>query len=100
MSAIQCWLKNLFDTDWELGVSDFSFDWSPYLSLTLGDRVLFSTTDTVSLPQSDTNNNHITDAIESTPSHFSLRNIPSRYTLEPKGTITLESYLEKNDIPV
>ncbi len=90
----------MFNTDWELGVSDFSFDWSPYLAFTVGDHVLFSTSDMVSLPPSDTNNNHINDGIESAPSHFVLRNMPSRYTLEPGGTITLETYLEQNSMLV
>lgn len=33
LPAIQCWLKHLFDTKWESGEGDSSFDWSPYLSI-------------------------------------------------------------------
>lgn len=97
-SAIACWLKSLFETEWELGDSDFSFDWDPYLSLTLGSHTLYSIEqDTVSVSQSDANSNDVIDSIESSAQSFILRNIPSRYVLEPKGTVTLETYLQKGD---
>jgi len=95
-SAIACWLKNLFNTDWEVGVSDFSFDWEPYISLTFGEHTIFSTEeDSVSVPQSDNNSNDVIDTLESDTDSSILRNIPSSYVLQPKATITLETYLQR-----
>ncbi len=100
-SAIQCWLKNLFKTEWETSVSDFSFDWKPYLSLTLGSHTLYSTEEeTIPLPQKDANSDGVIDSIETDPISFSLRNTLSDYVLEPKRTVTLETYLEKGGIIV
>lgn len=97
LSAIQCWLSDLFDTEWEPWESEYSFDWDPYLSLTLGNHTLYSSSDLggVSLPQSDTNSNGVTDTIENNSNSFSLRNLPSEYILSPKWSITLTTSLEQ-----
>jgi hypothetical protein len=96
-SAISCWIKNLFNTEWESWDSDFAFDWNPYISASFGSHTLFTTEDTLSFSQSDSNSNRVIDSIEADSQSFTLRNVPSSFTLGPKGTITLESYLQKGD---
>lgn len=96
LSAIQCWLKNLFTTEWEPGITDFSFDWSPYLSLTFWNHTLYTTEKTTSITQVDKNNNRINDSVESEASLLTLKNVVTNYVLKPQSTVMVESYLEKN----
>lgn|GEM_PF-3357149 len=66
--------------------------------MTFGNHTIYSTENTVNLPQLDTNSNIVIDSIETTPQSFTLRNIPSSYILEPRASIILETYLEQGGI--
>jgi hypothetical protein len=56
-----------------------------------------SAVDTISVSQSDNNSNNVIDSVENSAQSFTLRNIPSSYVLAPRGTVTLETYLQKGD---
>jgi hypothetical protein len=75
-------------------IDSVGFPEPPSLSMAVGGEHVWSTKQLQNIDQRDSNNNRVTDFVESNKKSLTLTNIPSAKTLEPTQTLRIDSTLE------
>jgi hypothetical protein len=98
LSAIQCWLADLFKTEWKIPDIDnnIGFPELPSIDVNVDGNIIWSTKELEHIDLSDQDSNGVTDYVEKNASSLSLVNTFSDTFIEPHQTIHIDTVLESS----
>lgn len=95
LDAIQCWLSNLFKTEWTTpSIDDIGFPEPPSITFSVNGQAVWSTKEIAEVDFSDKDNNRVLDYVEKNAGALFLTNTLQETIIEKNETVRIDAALE------